>query len=52
MGPAYHVLRGASDARRDRLLQRLGYRTLRIDAELVRRDVGAAVALIRSALTE
>ena len=50
-GP-YHLLRPASDARRDQQLQRLGFRTLRIDANLVRRDVAAAVALVRAALTQ
>jgi very-short-patch-repair endonuclease len=39
------------DARRDRELVRMyGVRVLRIDAELVERDVFAAVALVRGAL--
>jgi very-short-patch-repair endonuclease len=46
----YHCHRGAADARRDEAFQRLGYRTLRIGAELVRLDLAAAVALIRAAL--
>ena len=38
------------DARRDGALSRLGYRVLRLPAELVMRDVEAAVALVRQAL--
>jgi hypothetical protein len=34
----------------NRKLTRLGYRVLRLDAELVRRDVHAAVEQVRSAL--
>lgn len=41
-----HEMRRTADARRDRHLARLGYRVLRIDAELVRRNVLEAVALI------
>jgi very-short-patch-repair endonuclease len=48
----YHKLRQAADERRDRLLGRLGYRVLRITAELVERDIGAAVAAVRVALTQ
>jgi very-short-patch-repair endonuclease len=47
-----HELKRAADARRDRVLQRLGYRVLRIDAELVRRNISEAVALIVAALCE
>ena len=46
----YHARHGAADARRDRKLSRLGYRVLRLDAQLVEHDVDAAVALIREAL--
>ncbi|MFZ5894932.1 MAG: endonuclease domain-containing protein [Myxococcota bacterium] len=46
----YHARRTCADAARDRKLTRLGYRVVRIDAELVLRDVGAAVALIRASL--
>jgi very-short-patch-repair endonuclease len=46
----YHARRGCADAHRDRKLRRLGYRVIRLDAELVLRDLGAAVALIRAAL--
>ena len=46
-----HRGRGAPDARRDRNLARLGYRVLRIDAELVRTNVAEAVARIVAALS-
>ena len=46
----YHAHRRAADASRDRKLCRLGYRVIRLDAELVLRDLSAAVALIRAAL--
>ena len=45
-----HAARRTPDARRDRTLERLGYRVLRIDAELVRGNVAEAVALIVTAL--
>jgi very-short-patch-repair endonuclease len=48
----YHATRVAADQRRDRKLARMGYRVLRIDAELVRRDVLAAVARVRAALAQ
>jgi very-short-patch-repair endonuclease len=46
----YHARRRAADARRDRALQRLGYRVLRLDAELVRHDLYEALEQIRAAL--
>jgi very-short-patch-repair endonuclease len=46
----YHATRVGADARRDRKLTRMGYRVLRVDAELIRRDVRAAVEQIRTAL--
>jgi very-short-patch-repair endonuclease len=46
----YHARRRVADARRDRVLARLGYRVVRVDAELVMRDLGAAVELVRAAL--
>ena len=49
---AQHSLRRTADARRDRTLQRLGYRVLRIDAELVRCNLAEAVARIVAALLE
>ena len=45
-----HSARRTRDARRDRALQRLGYQVLRLDAELVRRNVEEAVALVVAAL--
>ena len=47
-----HSLRRTADARRDRVLQRLGYRVLRIDAELVRCNLVEAVARVVAALRE
>jgi very-short-patch-repair endonuclease len=46
----YHARRGAADARRDRKLARVGWRVLRVGAELVERDIELAVSLIRAAL--
>jgi very-short-patch-repair endonuclease len=46
----YHVGRRRADERRDRKLARLGYRVLRLDAELVRTNIGEAVAQVRAAL--
>jgi very-short-patch-repair endonuclease len=45
-----HSVRRTRDARRDRLLQRLGYRVLRVEAELVRTNITEAVALIVAAV--
>jgi very-short-patch-repair endonuclease len=42
-----HVRRRAADARRDAALRALGWRIVRIEAELVMRDLGAAVAAVR-----
>jgi very-short-patch-repair endonuclease len=51
IGPDFdHSRRRAADASRDRKLRRLGYRVVRIEAELVLRDLPGAVALIRAAL--
>jgi very-short-patch-repair endonuclease len=46
----YHVRHAASDARRERALVRAGYHVLRLDAELVMRDVDMAVARVASEL--
>ena len=46
----YHVRRVTADAGRDRRLQRLGYRMLRIPSALVMGDLQAAVALVRAAV--
>ncbi len=48
-GP-YHSRRVAADARRDRVLQRLGYRVLRLEAELVRCNLQEAVERVRLAV--
>jgi very-short-patch-repair endonuclease len=44
---ASHRGRAARDARRDRVLRRLGYRVVRLEAELVERDPAEAVRRIR-----
>jgi very-short-patch-repair endonuclease len=46
----YHCERRAADARRDEKLRRAGYRVLRVEAELVRNDLPAAIARIRAEL--
>ena len=45
-----HELKRNADARRDRNLARLGYRVLRVEAELVRRNVTEVVAQVVAAL--
>ena len=47
-----HSSRRTRDGRRDRVLRRLGYRVLRIDAELVRGNIAEAVARVVVALNE
>jgi very-short-patch-repair endonuclease len=47
-----HERRRVADARRDEKLRRLGYRVLRIDAEVVMRNLPAAVACVRQAAEE
>jgi very-short-patch-repair endonuclease len=47
---AYHVRRAAADARRDRRLERLGWRVVRIPAEVVFGDLLAAVEVVRAAV--
>jgi len=46
----YHSQRVAADARRTRVLERLAYRVLRLDAELVLLQLPLAVEAIRQAL--
>jgi len=46
----YHARRAGADARRDRVLAALGYRVLRLSAEQVLHDLGAALEAIRVAL--
>jgi very-short-patch-repair endonuclease len=48
----YHARRRGADDRRDRKLRRLGYRVLRLEAELVLADLAGAVALVRAALAQ
>ena len=48
-GP-YHSQRIGRDASRQRALERLGYRVLRLEAELVLQDLPAALEEIRKAL--
>ncbi len=45
-----HQLKRASDARRDRKLSRLGYRVLRLEAELVLKQLPIALQRVREAL--
>ena len=45
-----HCARGAADARRDRKLASLGFRVLRLDADLVERALPEALARVREAL--
>ena len=47
----YHALRRTADARRDRALARLGYRVLRLEADLVLCHPDQAVGVIRAALS-
>jgi very-short-patch-repair endonuclease len=47
---ACHAARVGADKRRDAELSRLGYRVLRLDPELVMRDLPSAAALVRRAL--
>jgi len=47
----WHRGRAAADARRDRVLARLGYRVLRLPAKLVLMQPREAAAQVRSALT-
>lgn len=47
-----HEQRRVADARRDRKLARLGYRVLRLQAELVLKQQPVAMALVRRALGE
>jgi len=46
----WHHDRRAADARRDRLLARLGYRVVRVEAGLVETNLEGALALIRASL--
>jgi len=46
----YHARRGVADARRERYLARLGYRVLRLDADLVLARLAEAVQLVQEAV--
>jgi very-short-patch-repair endonuclease len=46
----YHARREVADARKDRTLARLGFRVLRLEAELVLHNLPEALARIRAAL--
>ena len=48
----YHARRVSADARRDRKLACAGYRVVRLQAELVMRDLPAALLAVRRALIE
>ena len=48
-GPC-HKSRSRADARRDRVIRRLGYRVLRLEAQLVMQQPELAMAHIRAAL--
>ena len=45
-----HESRPKADARRDTELRGLGFRVLRVEAELVMRDLAAAITLVRASL--
>jgi very-short-patch-repair endonuclease len=47
-----HAGRARADARRDRALARIGCRVVRIEAEVVMKDLAGAVERIRAALEE
>ncbi len=47
---AHHMLRARADARRDACFARLGFRVLRLEAQLVMGALPRAVELIRQAL--
>jgi very-short-patch-repair endonuclease len=48
----YHARRATADARRDRKLARAGYRIVRLEVELVMRDLSVALLAVRRALDE
>ena len=48
----YHEQRRAADTRRDRKLVRLGYRVLRLEAEVVLQQLPVALERVRQALRE
>ena len=48
----YHGRRQRADERRDRALGRAGYRVLRVSAELVMRDLPAAVGIVAAEIEQ
>ena len=48
----YHAGRAQADARRDRRLGELGYRVVRLAAEVVAHDIEQAIAIVVEALRE
>lgn len=46
----HHQGRAEADARRDRAFRKLGYRVVRLEVELVLRDLPRAVELVREAI--
>jgi very-short-patch-repair endonuclease len=46
----YHTERSGADARRDRALERAGYRVLRLSEELVTRELEVALGRVRAAV--
>ena len=50
MNGGYHSQRVVADARRTRVLERLGYRVLRLNAEVVSRQLPLALEAVRNAL--
>jgi very-short-patch-repair endonuclease len=48
----YHARRAVADARRDRVLQRLGYRVLHVKAEVVVVHLSQAVEQVRAAVVD
>ena len=46
----YHAQRAKADARRDAVLQRAGYRVVRVSADVVMRELGSALEEVRSVL--
>jgi very-short-patch-repair endonuclease len=49
---SYHARRVTADTRRDRKLTRACYRIVRLQAELIMRDLSAALCAVRRALDE
>ena len=48
----YHARRARADEQRERKLRRMGYRVLRLEAQLVEQQLEEAVARVRAALGE